>query len=126
VLYETANRKIVYFGNPLVWVPAVLAVAATAAEAAATSNFGRIEVVFAAGYALGLVVPGAQPEYCVSLVFALLLLTRWVERVPAGARGFVGSVVIGAALFGFYLWSALAYGFYVADFGFLQWGGHWF
>jgi hypothetical protein len=125
VLYNVEHRKIVYFGNPLVWVLVAGAVVATIVEVAMTANIARIEGVFAAGYVLGLLVRGEPPDLCVSLMFGLILVVRWIERVPSTFRGFVASVVIGGALFGFYLWAALAYGFYVADFAFLDWNGRW-
>jgi dolichyl-phosphate-mannose--protein O-mannosyl transferase len=125
VLYDQDHRKIVYFGNPFVWLPVVAAVGATAAQAAATLNAGRVEAVLALGYFLGLAVPGPPPDYCLSLFFGIALLVRWLERLPLVFRGFAASVAVGAALFGFYLWSPLAYGFYVADFDFLQWGQRW-
>jgi hypothetical protein len=125
LLYEEEHRRIVYFGNPFVWIPVLLSVVASIMDIAITRNIGRLEGVLVIGYAAAIVVPGDPPAYCLGLVFGMALLTRWLGRVPVRVRSFVMWVAAGGCLFAYFFWNPLAYGLYVADFRFLAWNRVW-
>jgi hypothetical protein len=121
LLYTEEHRRIAYVGNPVVWIPVLLSVVTSIIDVAVTRNIGRLDVALVLGYLAAIVVRGEPPAYCAGMVFEMALLVRCLEQVPVSVRAFVMWMAAGGCMSSYFLSNPLAYGLYVADFGFIGW-----
>lgn len=120
IFSEANERKIGLMGNPLTWVPAFIAIALSGFQ-----GFQEVkkEVTWEAsmviGYVLSYVTCGEASDFYLCVIIGLMLLAKMIDEIPPKARGFAKTALVTCVFFGFWFWSPVCYGFYVAEWEFL-------
>lgn len=130
--YEKDDKHICCLGNVFVWYPVFFGIFWNMFVTLIRCNFRSISCSFLIGYLLSL-IPFMFVNrtlhiyhYAIPLIFGIFNLMEMIENEIKGVhRGFILSLLVTAAVFGYITWNPLVYGLTIPDFEFLIWNNKW-
>lgn len=126
------GKHIVCLGNVLLWYPVFLGIVWNVVVTLFRRDFKSMRSCLLFGYLISLFQFAFVPRnlcifhYAIPLIFGVYNLAVMIEvELSPVVRGFVYSLLMSMALFGYFNWSHLVYGLSTPDLEFLIWNKNW-